>query len=256
MGERFLTGKADMNIAVSESNRRIGLEKLGRTFRCEVINNGVDLALYGGGAAGQDMRGWKAERGAGIRKEFGLSDQHILISFVARFIHDKNPIALIKAFGRLQQEYPDSRLMLVGDGPAREDAIRLVAAMGLADRVLLPGFRRDVPEILAASDIFCLPSIKEGLPVSLIEAMAMGNAVIATDVQGCVDVVTDGKDGMLVSLDQLEEGLAGALRLLLVSAVMRADLAAHARETVEKRFDAAGMARRIESLYLKTLENA
>ncbi|MHA4808129.1 glycosyltransferase [Flavitalea flava] len=250
LGEKFLTAKAGINIAVSESNKRIGLQQFG-SFHCEVINNGVDLSVYEKKGTGSDPMSGLRES---IRREFGIKEDAVLISFVARFIHDKNPIALIKAFGKTQKDFPDSYLVLVGDGPAREEARALVKEMGMEDKILLPGFRRDVPAILAASDIFCLPSIKEGLPVSLIEAMAVNNAVIATDVQGCIDVVTDGKDGLLVSLNGLEEELEKGIRQLLNDPAKRERLALQGRRTVEERFDATGMARKIEDLYRRLLK--
>jgi glycosyltransferase involved in cell wall biosynthesis len=240
-GERFLTSRSFINIAVSESNARIGLDKLG-VFHGVVINNGVDLTQYSGG------------RGDAFRREFGIPEDAVLISWVARFIHDKNPLALIRAFSRLERQYPAARLALVGDGEARMAGIVLARELGLAEKVLFPGFRGDVPAILAASDIFCLPSIKEGLPVSLIEAMAMGNAVVATDVEGCHDVVTHGRDGLLVPLGDLENGLTMALAALLEDGGRRAELAAEARRTVERRFDARDMARAIERLYLQVLD--
>jgi glycosyltransferase involved in cell wall biosynthesis len=239
-GEKFLTSRASINIAVSESNKRIGLQEFG-AFHCEVINNGVDLSLYN--------RDDKAD----IRGEFGIAPNAVLISFVARFIHDKNPLALLKAFHRVQDGHPEARLIMVGNGPAREAAITLAAELGMTGKVHFPGFRTDVPDILAASDIFCLPSIKEGLPVSLIEAMASGNAVIATDVQGCNDVVTQGQDGLLVPMEGLEDNLTKALLQLLERPERVRQLAARGRQTVENRFDAGTMAEKIGNLYLRTI---
>jgi len=239
-GEKFLTSKTAMNIVVSDSNQQIGLQSFG-TFRCEVINNGVDLALYNEG------------RREEIRKEFGIPSGAVVISFVARFIHDKNPMPLIRAFARVQQAFPETYMIMAGNGPAREEAMGMAQALGLGSRIIFPGFRRDIPDILAASDIFCLPSIKEGLPVSLIEAMAMRNAVIATKVPGCVDVVTDRADGLLVSLTGLEDELTRALRELLSEPALRQKLAAAGREKVEQRFNAVMMTRKIEELYKHTL---
>lgn len=241
-GERYLTGKASINIAVSDSNERIGKDLFGPSFRCEVINNGVDLSVYSGG------------RRSDIRQELGIPAGAVVISWVARFIHDKNPLPLIRAFARVLASHSDTYLILVGDGPARESAQQLVEELGVGGKVLFPGFRRDVPDILAASDIFSLPSIKEGLPVSLIEAMAMRNAVIATDVQGCIDVVTHERDGLLVSLQGLEDNLASAILELLDNPEKRKKLAAQGRATVEERFNATVMARKIEALYRKVWE--
>ena len=236
-GEKFLTGKATINISVSESNKKIGIDKLG-AFNCVVINNGIDLSVYAD------------KPGTAIRKEFNIPPASVVIIFVARFIHDKNPLLLIKAFHHVAQQFPDARMIMVGNGPAREDAMKLTGKLGLTDKIFFPGFRNDVPRILAASDIFCLPSIKEGLPVSLIEAMAMKNAVIATDVQGCIDVITPDLDGILVKLDDLEEGLTRALLQLFKDPEQRERLGMNARKTVEERFDATNMTRKIEKVYL------
>jgi glycosyltransferase involved in cell wall biosynthesis len=241
-GEKFLTGKATLNIAVSESNRKIGLQQFG-AFNAVVVNNGVDLSIYGTGNA------------TNIRGEFNIPAKAVVISFVARFIHDKNPLPLIKAFNNIYKNFPDTYLLMVGDGPARMDAIQLAKNLDIANNVLFPGFRSDVPAIFAASDIFCLLSIKEGLPVSLIEAMAMKNAVIATNVQGCIDVVTNEQDGLLVSLNGLEQECSSALQKLLADPEKRQKLAFNARKTVEERFNAINMARKIEDVYLSLVNS-
>lgn len=238
-GEKFLTGKTKMNIVVSESNKKIGIKELG-DFSCRVVNNGVDLAVYN-----------RLDKGLGIRKEFNIPEKAVVVSFVARFIHDKNPLPLIRAFKKVQQSYPEMYMLMVGDGPARAEAVRLADELAVSNHIFFPGFRSDVPAILAASDIFCLPSIKEGLPVSLIEAMAMGNAAVATAVQGCTDVVTDETDGLLVKLENLERDICTALQRMVQDPRLLQQLAGKGRKTVEERFDAIMMTRRIENIYLE-----
>jgi glycosyltransferase involved in cell wall biosynthesis len=240
-GEKFLTGKTKMNIVVSESNKKIGIKEFG-DFSCRVVNNGVDLAVYN-----------RHNKGMSIRKEFNIPEKALLVSFVARFIHDKNPLPLIRAFKRTQKNHPDVYMLMVGDGPARAEAMKLAEELAISSHILFPGFRSDVPAILAASDIFCLPSIKEGLPVSLIEAMAMGNAAVATAVQGCTDVVTDGVDGLLVKMEELESGLSNSLQRLADDPELLQRLATEGRKTVEKRFDAITMTHHIENIYLELL---
>lgn len=242
-GEKFLTGKTKMNIVVSESNKKIGIKEFGE-FSCRVVNNGVDLEIYN-----------RQGKGGSIRKEFNIPERALLVSFVARFIHDKNPLPLIRAFKRAQQNHPDMYMLMVGDGPARAEAMKFAEELAISSHVLFPGFRSDVPPILAASDIFCLPSIKEGLPVSLIEAMAMGNAAVATAVQGCTDVVTDGVDGLLVKMEELESGLSNALQRLADDPELLQHLATEGRKIVEKRFDAITMTHHIENIYLELLSS-
>lgn len=244
MGEKFLTGKTKMNIVVSESNKQIGIRELG-DFSCRVVNNGVDLAIYN-----------RHDKNKSIRKEFNIPERALLVSFVARFIHDKNPLPLIRAFKRAQQNHPDMYMLMVGDGPARPDAIKLAGELAINNHIFFPGFRSDVPAILAASNIFCLPSIKEGLPVSLIEAMAMGNAAIASTVQGCTDVVTDGVDGLLVDMEELESGLSSVLQRLADEPEFLQQLATEGRKTVERRFDAITMTHHIENIYLELISQS
>ncbi len=235
-GERFLTKKAKMNIVVSESNREIGM-KMFRDFRCKVINNGVDLTLFNRTFPGN------------IRKELGIPADSVVLTFVARFIHDKNPLPLIRAFSRLQQRFKNTYLLMVGDGPAKTEALELVQSLGITGNVLFPGYRSDIPLILNESDIFCLPSIKEGLPISLIEAMAMCNACIATDVQGCKDVITHERDGLLVKIENLENGLVEAFAEIIGNREKLQQFSLAARKTVEQRFDAVMMTRKIEDIY-------
>lgn len=239
-GENYLSKKTTINIVVSDSNRKVGEEKLDN-YRCTVVNNGVDLSLF------------ERKEKSPVRQEFGIPDNAILISFVARFIHDKNPLPLIKAFHAVSKEFPAVRMIMAGNGPARDEAIGLAETLGISDKIVFPGFRSDVPDILSSSDIFCLPSIKEGLPVSLIEAMAMGNAPIATNVQGCVDVITDQVDGLLVDINNLEKTLTAALRKLIAEPAVLKNLAVAARKTVEQKFDAVKMTRTIEDLYREAI---
>ncbi len=240
-GEKFLTSKTQMNIAVSESNREIGITQLG-SFKCRVVNNGVNLSVYNRSLI-------KTE----IRREFNIPENAKLICFIARFIHDKNPLSLVRAFKNVKNFYPDVYMVMVGNGPAREETIKMAHELNMGSHIFFPGFRSDVPAILAASDIFCLPSIKEGLPVSLIEAMAVGNAVIATAVQGCVDVVNNEVDGLLVQLNDLEAGLTLALKRLIENPDFLHQLADAGRKTTEKRFDAIMMTHNIENIYKELL---
>ena len=104
--------------------------------------------------------------------------------------------------------------MIVGDGPERGALETRIAQLGLGDRVHLLGFRTDIPELLAGCDLFVLPSLFEGLPLSILEAMAAGKAVVATAIGGNDEAVVDGVTGLLVPPAD-PEALADALRTLL-----------------------------------------
>ncbi|MGH7392610.1 MAG: glycosyltransferase, partial [Candidatus Rokuibacteriota bacterium] len=117
---------------------------------------------------------------------------------VGRLDPVKDQAGLIRAFAGLAREHADVRLIVAGDGPCRADLETLAASLGLGDRVLLLGERRDVPRVLAALNVFVLPSVAEGISNTILEAMATGLPVIATRVGGNPELVEDGVNGFLV----------------------------------------------------------
>jgi glycosyltransferase involved in cell wall biosynthesis len=139
---------------------------------------------------------------------------------------------------------------MVGDGDQQARAVARVAALGLGDRVHFQSFRQDVPAVLAAADLFVLPSLWEGLPIGLLEAMAMGKAVIATRVDGTIEIVQDGVNGSMIETDGLIENLRKALLDLSKDPARRKAYGRQAMETVNGKYNAARMTRQIEDLYL------
>jgi glycosyltransferase involved in cell wall biosynthesis len=141
----------------------------------------------------------------------------------------------------------------VGDGDERAVGSQLVKEAGLEQKVTFQSFRQDVPDVLAAADIFVLPSLWEGLPIGLLEAMAMGKAVIATRVDGTREVVQTEKNGLLVEPGDIP-ALAAALVRLGSDAGLRAALRENALDTVREQFNAAAMTRTIEGVYAQSLQ--
>jgi glycosyltransferase involved in cell wall biosynthesis len=117
---------------------------------------------------------------------------------------------------------------------------------------LLP-FRADVPAVLYAADIFVLPSLWEGMPIALLEAMAMGKAIIATQTDGAREIIRNNVNGLLIATDNIENDLETALDTLCSNGELRKKLAAGAMETVRDNFCAASMTRQIESIYRRLL---
>lgn len=243
MGEKYLTQNSTINISVSASNQQSGKEVM-PSFRSIVINNGIDQKKFN-----------PENQFADIRKELGLSAETILVLFIARFTSHKQPLRLIDAFEKAQRELPGMHLLLVGEGDQREEAVRMISERKLQDNISLWPFRLDVPDILAAADIYVLPSLWEGLPIGLLEAMSMGKAVLATRVDGTKEVVQDAVNGVLVETTDLVEDLAKALVRLGSDASLRKELGKHAMDTVNERFNAAVMTRSIETVYQNMFDN-
>jgi glycosyltransferase involved in cell wall biosynthesis len=240
MGEKYLTSRSAMNISVSASNRASGVKVI-PGFQSQVISNGINRTKFDPDGAYKN-----------IRAELNIPADVLLVLFVARFTAHKQPITLIRAFQQALKVKPDMHLLMIGEGDQRPEASALIEQEGLQASVTLHNFRQDVPAVLAAADVFVLPSLWEGLPIGLLEAMAMGKPVIATRVDGTIEVVTDGENGLLV-----EAGNAGQLAEALVRLGQdrgRRDVfAAKARETVKEQFDAANMTRQIEDVYCRVL---
>jgi glycosyltransferase involved in cell wall biosynthesis len=242
LGERYLTDRSDVNISVSASNQQTGKENLGR-FTSVVINNGIDLQKFDPTRAYKD-----------IRSQLGIAANDLLVLFIARFTAHKQPLALIKAFAQAAAQLPHLHLLLVGDGDQKEEAIRLIDQLQLQDRITLEKFRQDVPDVLAAADIFVLPSLWEGLPIGLLEAMAMGKAIIASRVDGTKEIIEHGVNGWLVDTEDLVNQLRDALVQLAGDPAKRERFSLQAMDTVRQRFNAADMTRRIENIYKEVLE--
>ncbi len=241
LGERYLTDRSDVNISVSASNQQTGKENLGR-FTSVVINNGIDLQKFDPTRAYKD-----------IRSQLGIAANDLLVLFIARFTAHKQPLALIKAFAQAAAQLPHLHLLLVGDGDQKEEAIRLIDQLQLQDRITLEKFRQDVPDVLAAADIFVLPSLWEGLPIGLLEAMAMGKAIIASRVDGTKEIIEHGVNGWLVDTEDLVNQLRDALVQLAGDPVKRERFSLQSMDTVRQRFNAADMTRRIENIYKEVL---
>lgn len=240
-GEKFLVSRSDLNISVSVSNQKTGKDTISG-FNSVVINNGIDQQKFNADATYAD-----------IRKELGIPAEAVLSLFLARFTGHKQPLVLLKAFEKALQQNPDLYLLMVGDGDEKQQALEMVKKAGIGNRVIFQQFRQDVPAVLAAADIFILPSLWEGLPIGLLEAMSMGKAIIASNVDGTTDIIEHKKNGYLIELAAMEEALPAAILAMSADAALRKELGAKARETVKHNFNAADMTRKIEAEYNKLL---
>ena len=191
-----------------------------------VIPNGVDTRRF-------RRRGEREKTRAGL----GLAPVARAISVVATFKEQKGHRFLIEAAAALAPDYPEARYLLIGDGELRADLEQRIAAAGLTGQFRLLGLRPDVPDLLAAADLFVLPSLWEGLPMALVEAMAAGLPVVATDVSGTRGVMAGGETGLLVPPGDAA-ALARAIAALLDDPARAGVMGAAARRRVETCFSA------------------
>lgn len=169
---------------------------------------------------------------------------------VARLSPEKDLGCLLRAAALAIRDFPSLRLEIAGDGPCRPELERLVGELGLAGRARFLGEVRDVPAMLARASLFALSSLTEGIPVTLLEAMARGLPVVATRVGGNAEVVADGETGLLVPA-QDPPALARALLRLLRDPEEAHRMGLSGRRRVTERFDVRRMVAEYESLYLE-----
>jgi glycosyltransferase involved in cell wall biosynthesis len=132
------------------------------------------------------------------RSALGFPAAAFIVGTVSRLVSCKRHLDLLEAFAEILPQFPGALLAIVGDGPLRPEIEARIARLGLQQSVVMLGDRRDIPEILAALDVFCLPSDQEGMPMTVLEAMAAGLPVVASDVGGIPELVDPGVTGLIV----------------------------------------------------------
>lgn len=238
--ERFLVHRAQINIAVSESNLNKGLTKLNMP-RARMISNGVNIQKFN-----------PQHKSVLHRETLGIPKDRTLIGFVNHLTPQKDPLTLIRAFAKSLEMTLDLHLLMVGDGPLKEDCIREVQKLKIHDSVTFQPFRADVTDILKIIDVYCLPSLWEGLPIGLLEAMAMKKAVIATPVDGTIEIVADQVDGLLAEVGNIDSWTKAILEMHTKPA-MRMELGDRARMVAASHHDIKISVRKLERVYEEVL---
>jgi glycosyltransferase involved in cell wall biosynthesis len=228
-------------VAVSESNRRYCVEvQRIRPSKLLVIENGIDIA---------DLPSPAPDAVDGLRGDLGLAAGTFVVTMVARLHPQKDHDCLLRAIAAVVDELPTVRVLLVGDGALKDQLVGRITTLGLGTQVKLLGERRDVAAILALSDLFVLSSRWEGMPNAILEAMAAGLPVLATRVDGTVDVVRDGETGVLVPPGD-DRALAAALLALGRDPARRRALGAAGRRRIDEAYSIDRFVDGFERLYL------
>jgi L-malate glycosyltransferase len=192
--------------------------------RIEVIENGIDVRRY-----------TRSADRAALRLRLGLNPERRYISCIARFHPVKDHKTLIRAYAGIAAEHPDTDLLLVGDGPLREVCERDATALNLASRIRFLGVRKDVPDLLSASDLFALTSVSEAASITLLEAMASAIPVVVTDVGGNSEIVRHERDGLLVPRGD-SAAIAEAFNRLLSNPDLARRMGENSRTRVFERY--------------------
>lgn len=232
--ERLLGRLTDLLFTVSGEDARTAVaEGIMPAGRVQFVANGVDIPRFRD-VAPADVARWRAR--------LGIPDAWPVIGFVGRLVEEKGIRELLEAFGQLLATRPDLALVIVGstlagdrDDFGQELARRLEDPV-LKARVFFTGFTEEIAPLMALMDVFVLPSYREGMPLSILEAMAAGRAVVATDIRGCREEVVDGETGYLVPVGDAGR-LAGRLEALLADGELRRRMGEAGLARVERSFD-------------------
>ena len=236
--DRMTIWLADVNI----SNSRQGLE--------ELLSYGVpkEKALYV--PNGKDLSPFEIS----ISKEkaknrLGFGKEIILIGCISRLFESKGQEYLIRAMPRLLKEKPEIKLLVVGGGRMKDYLEKISQELGVSKDVIFLGERKDIPELLKAFDVFVFPSLREGMPGALMEAMAAGLPVVATNIGGNVELVENNETGLLV-LPANPREISTAVLKILDTPKLSATLGKKARNRIKNDFTLEKMAATLDGIYL------
>jgi len=201
------------------------------------IHNGVDLA-----------RVVAAREAADLRRELGIAPDAIVIGTVGRLVPVKGLEPFLRAARLVRERRADLKVLIVGEGPSETRLHALSRDLTLEQNVLFLGHRADCYDLMALMDVFVLPSLSEGIPMALLEAMALSRPVVATRVGGIPEVIEHEVSGLLVDAGQ-DSALAGACLAMIDDRDRAQRLGIAARIRIEQAFTAQAMADRVAGLY-------
>ncbi len=219
------TWGVDRIVCVSEMIRRVLLADGLPEASLAVVHSGVDLARFAG----------VVDRSADYRREFGVPAGVPVIGNVAHCAAHKGQRDLLDAAPAVLRRHPEARVVIVGEGELLPALKEQAQQLGIADRVLFPGFRTDVPSLLLWFDVFCFPSRQEGLGTSVLDALAMARPVLATAAGGIPEMIRGGEHGLLVAPAD-PAALADSLLWLLEHREQAAALGRAGRLRVQQEF--------------------
>lgn len=228
-------------ICVSESNWITGQETFGLK-NALVIENGINLKRFNPDGNRKDLR-----------KEFGFTEDDFVIGFVSRITLQKAPLDFVKSIAIAHQKDARIKALLVGEGDMEEETKEAIRQNGIEEYIRTSPFRNDVPDVLHAINVFCLPSLWEGLSIALLEAMAMKKALVVTPTDGTREVITHQESGLIADFGQPEE-LAECYLTYLHYPEWIESYGNAAMAVIQERFDSRRVSQQVTEVYYDILQ--
>ncbi len=242
---RVLWRIVSAGIAISDAIKRFSIEVEGAPAnRMHRIYYGLDTTV-------KPLDRKTAE--TALRQELKLNDQAVLIGMVCRLVEQKGVAYGLQAFRQIAAEFPDSHLVIAGEGPLKAELESHAAQAGLSKRVHFLGWRQDIPALMAALDVLLVPSLWEGFGLVMLEAMAQQTPIIGSAVSAIPEVVIHGETGLLVPRRD-PDAIMEALQVLLSDKPLRQHMGLVGRDRLETQFSAARMVEETLALYHTLLD--
>jgi glycosyltransferase involved in cell wall biosynthesis len=244
----YIAGKfCDALVVLNEGDRQIAIRKLKvPEAKVHLIPNGIDIDSFG--------RTTKERRLEIRRKEFKAEEDVVCIGMVGRLWRQKNPECLLRAaIHVLEQTDKKVKFFFIGDGELRTELVQEITRQGLGLKIQILGWRKDVPSLLSALDIFVLPSRWEGMPLAILEAMASSLPVVVSNISGNNDLVTEDVDGYLFESDN-DVQLSERLLMLINDPDKRTRMAESCRQKVIEHYQLQNRIEKIQDLYQSLLK--
>ncbi len=238
--DRLLIPLSDYIVSNSTSGAETYVKRGAKPDRVDVVHNGRNLDAF-----------VDAEP-APLHEEFAVPADAPLVGMVSRLVPKKGQVDLVDAWPQVQESHPDAHLVFVGDGPEREALGEQAASLGVGDRIHFAGNRDDIPQVLAALDVFVFTSYSEGLSGALLEAMAAGTPIVSTDIIENRELVTDGETALVVPT-HAPSVVARAVVDLLDDPERAAALGRAAQRDATERFSLERMVGNFEAFYESVL---
>lgn len=234
--ESFLTKKAKKTICVSHVNQKEG-QDLFQLANSKVIVNGVNT----------DKFNYQKEFSS-IREELNIPKHLFVLSYIVRMTYQKDPMTLLNAIKRVKSQNENIGFILVGDGELRQEMENFIKKNKLEDVIFFEQFRKDIPRILSGTDAYILPSLWEGLPIGLLEAMAMEKKIIVSDAEANQELIKNKMNGMVFPR-QNAESLANAILYMQKNPVEANKMAVKARKLIYEQYGLNQMVHKVEETY-------
>jgi len=234
--ERLCARFSDRIIVVCEYDKKKGLtRRIGSNSKYCIIHYGINHLEF-------------RSKDINLRRELGIDNNDLVVGMIACFKPQKSPLDFIEVARLVSRIVPKSKFLLIGDGVLRRKIEAQIVKLGLAKNVILTGWRSDIPRVLSSIDVFVLTSLWEGVPISVLEAMAASKPVVVTDTGGIEEVITDGVNGYLVSTKNVIS-LSEKIIVLLGNEKLREQIGQNARRSLDSRFSLENMVKNTSELY-------